>query len=184
MHVKRRKGEYQAAAILAHENERLVELVFGKNTAQYINAKKKIVECYVDLHQNTLAYNAWLEAYELARKFHNNEQNADWVDMLLCMGIIKTRLHQFFIAKIIFSSCRRIEEKLSANSLQRFRKICEEEKTLFEKEKQSNEIKKPTSKKESILSKIAPNTPSKLAIYITTITATVAEVINHIKSKN
>ena len=184
MLVKRKKREFQAVAILAHENERLVELVFGKNTTQYIKAKKEIAESYVDLHQNTLAYNAWLEAYELARKLHNNEQNVDWVDMLLCMGIIKTRLHQFFIAKIIFATCKRIEEKLSANSLQRFRKICEEEKTLIEKEKQSNEMKKPIYRNQSILSKIVPNTLSKLAIYMTAITATVAEVMIHIKSKN
>ena len=181
--VKGKRKEYQIAAILAHRYAKLAEVVYSKNSEEYIDAVKEIALWYLRMNNINFAYKSALDAYELSKMLHDSEINVDWVDMLLMMANMKARLHQFDTAKSIITKWKGLEEKLSFKFSQRFKDIIELEHNVIKEEERINKILKDKRKKENFLSKFSPNTPSKLAICMAAFATTLIGVVYFTKHK-
>ena len=182
--VKKSKQDYKSVVQLAPEYAKIIESVHGKNSSEFIDAKKELANSYLLMNNSNLSYKECLEAYELAKNLYGSDKNADWVDILSFMAIIKMRLHQFEEAKNFLTKCKEIEEQLSSKFSQRYKSIVNLESNLSNAESQANNQKKGKGKKTSFLSKIAPNTPTKFAIYLTAIAAATIGVVYYIKKKH
>ena len=99
------------------------------------------------------------------------------------MAAIKTKFHQFDEAKNLFSKWKELEMQLSSKFSQRYKTIQNIENDLFKTETAVNKYKKRKTKDSSFLTKIAPNTPSKFALYMTVIAAVTIGVVYYIKNK-
>ena len=181
--VKKASQDFKSVVMFVPEYAKLVESVHGKNTPEYIDAKKELANAYMIVGNLNAGYKECLEAHELAKQLYGSEKNNDVVDILSFMAIIKMRLHQFDESKNFISKCKEIEEQLSSKFSQRYKGLIGLEKNLNEAEVMLNKDKKAKGKKSGFLSKIMPNTPAKFAIFLTAIAATAIGIAYYNKKK-
>ena len=162
--------------------KKIVEIVHGKNTPEYFDAKHELADLYLQTNNLNAAYKECLEGYELAKQIYGSEINNDTVDILSIMSSVKMKLHQFEESRNLLIKCKEIEEQLSSKFSQRYKILIGFEKNLNQMEGNFNK-KKIGKRKTNFLSKIAPNTPVKFTIFWTIIATTAIGIAYFIKKK-
>ena len=149
--VKGIRKEYLIAVYFTQWYAKLAEIIYSKNSEEYIDAVKEITLWFLNMNNINQAYKSALDAYELSKMLYDSEINVAWVDMLLMMASMKARLHQFDTAKSIITKWKGLEEKLSSKFSQRFKNIIEIEQYAIKEEERINRILEDKMKKESFL---------------------------------
>ena len=166
------------------EETKVAERSFGKKSIEYAKALKRRSEIKILFKELQSAYWDWLDLYEISKSIFGTEINEYSNDALLMMSVVKLYLNQYNEAKNFVEKWKLVEQKFSSVTSTRFKEILLIEKMINDKENEYNNNNIEQKKNKSFWKKIAPDTPLKFGLWMSTITFASIGVIYYIKKKS
>ena len=138
------------------------EELYGKSSLQYLKSKITYLGLLYYRKQMSECYKQSLEVYELARKFHGSETNKDSSEILNLMAKAKSWLKEFDEALNLITKAKENEEKVSSKLSNEY---CELDLTEMKIKGEERLYRRTVRRNQTLLSKLTPNTPFKLALF-------------------